>query len=34
MLGQIERDPVTLMRENGGVTARSPDWDALTMGIA
>ncbi len=34
MLGQIERDPVTLMRENGGVAARSPDWDALTIGIA
>ena len=26
-LGPVERDPVALMRENGGVAATSPDWD-------
>jgi len=33
-LGKIERDPVTLMRENGGVAASSPDWESLTAAIA
>jgi 2-polyprenyl-6-methoxyphenol hydroxylase-like FAD-dependent oxidoreductase len=32
-LGSIERDPVTLMRENGGVTTTSPDWEAITARI-
>jgi 2-polyprenyl-6-methoxyphenol hydroxylase-like FAD-dependent oxidoreductase len=32
-LGQVERDPVTLMRENGGVAATSPDWEAITARI-
>jgi 2-polyprenyl-6-methoxyphenol hydroxylase-like FAD-dependent oxidoreductase len=33
-LGKIERDPATLMRENGGVAASSPDWESLTAAIA
>jgi 2-polyprenyl-6-methoxyphenol hydroxylase-like FAD-dependent oxidoreductase len=33
-LGRFDRDPVTLMRENGGVAAMSPDWEKLTATIA
>jgi 2-polyprenyl-6-methoxyphenol hydroxylase-like FAD-dependent oxidoreductase len=33
-LGQVDRDPVTLMRENGGVAVTSPDWEKLTAAIA
>jgi 2-polyprenyl-6-methoxyphenol hydroxylase-like FAD-dependent oxidoreductase len=33
-LGQVDRDPATLMRENGGVAATSPDWERLTAAIA
>jgi 2-polyprenyl-6-methoxyphenol hydroxylase-like FAD-dependent oxidoreductase len=33
-LGQVDRDPVTLMRENGGVAATSLDWERLTAEIA
>jgi 2-polyprenyl-6-methoxyphenol hydroxylase-like FAD-dependent oxidoreductase len=33
-LGQVDRDPLTLMRENGGVAATSPDWERLTAAIA
>ena len=33
-LGRFDRDPVTLMRENGGVAATSPDWEKLTATIA
>jgi len=33
-LGRVDRDPVTLMRENGGVAATSPDWEKLTTAIA
>jgi 2-polyprenyl-6-methoxyphenol hydroxylase-like FAD-dependent oxidoreductase len=33
-LAQVDRDPVTLMRENGGVAATSPDWERLTGAIA
>lgn len=32
-LGPVERDPVTLMRENGGVAGMSPDWEAITARI-
>ena len=32
-LGPVERDPVTLMRENGGVAATSPDWEAITARV-
>lgn len=32
-LGPVERDPVALMRENGGVAATSPDWAAITARI-
>jgi 2-polyprenyl-6-methoxyphenol hydroxylase-like FAD-dependent oxidoreductase len=32
-LGQVERDPVTLMQENGGVATTSPDWEAITARI-
>jgi 2-polyprenyl-6-methoxyphenol hydroxylase-like FAD-dependent oxidoreductase len=32
-LGPLERDPVALMRENGGVAATSPDWEAITARI-
>jgi len=28
-LGTVERDPLVLMRENGGVTATSSDWEVL-----
>jgi len=33
-LGQVDRDPVAVMRENGGVAATSPDWERLTDAIA
>ena len=33
-LGPMEREPIMLMRENGGVAATSPDWDMLTASIA
>ena len=32
-LGRVERDPVALMRENGGVAATSPEWAAITARI-
>jgi 2-polyprenyl-6-methoxyphenol hydroxylase-like FAD-dependent oxidoreductase len=32
-LGRAERDPVTLMRENGGVVTTSPDWEVITARI-
>src|SRR5262245_50493577 len=32
-LGRVERDPIALMRENGGVAATSPDWQAITARI-
>jgi hypothetical protein len=32
-LGRAERDPVALMRENGGVTATSSDWEAIAAQI-
>lgn len=32
-LRPVERDPVTLMRENGGVAATSPDWEAITARV-
>ena len=32
-LGRVERDPVALMRENGGVAATPPEWAAITARI-